>query len=68
MIRGFSAAATESASSAIAVASGAGGEAGVDRALTILREQVERSMALTGFATIADITRDRVSVRGQTHS
>ena len=47
---------------------GAGGEAGVDRALTILREQVERSMALTGFATIADITRDRVSVRGQTHS
>jgi len=42
---------------------GAGGEAGVARALTILREQIERSMALGGFASISDITRDRVTRR-----
>lgn len=42
---------------------GAGGEAGVDRALAILREQFERSMALSGFQSIADITRDRVRAR-----
>jgi L-lactate dehydrogenase (cytochrome) len=42
---------------------GAGGEAGVARALTILREQIERSMALSGFASIADITRDRLTHR-----
>jgi L-lactate dehydrogenase (cytochrome) len=42
---------------------GAGGEAGVTRALTILRQQFERSMALSGFASVADISRDRISRR-----
>jgi len=43
---------------------GAGGEPGVDRALTLLREEVERAMALSGFKQISDITRDRVTHRG----
>lgn len=34
---------------------GAGGEAGVDKALRILREELERDMALLGTPTIADI-------------
>jgi L-lactate dehydrogenase (cytochrome) len=42
---------------------GAGGEAGVTRALDILRQQFERSMALSGFASIPEITRDRVTHR-----
>ncbi|MBT3701019.1 MAG: alpha-hydroxy-acid oxidizing protein [Alphaproteobacteria bacterium] len=42
---------------------GAGGEAGVSRALTILREQFERSMALSGFVSVSDISRDRVTRR-----
>lgn len=42
---------------------GAGGEPGVDRTLTILREQVERAMALSGFKQVSEITRDRVSHR-----
>lgn len=35
---------------------GAGGQPGVERALTLLRREVERAMALTGCARIADIT------------
>ncbi len=42
---------------------GAGGEPGIDRALTMLRDEVERAMALSGFQKISDITRDRVSHR-----
>jgi len=42
---------------------GAGGEPGVDRALAMLRDEVERAMALSGFQKISDITRDRVSHR-----
>jgi isopentenyl diphosphate isomerase/L-lactate dehydrogenase-like FMN-dependent dehydrogenase len=34
---------------------GAGGEAGVDRVLAILRAELERAMALLGCATVADI-------------
>lgn len=34
----------------------AGGEAGVDRALHLFREEVERSMALMGASSIADIS------------
>jgi isopentenyl diphosphate isomerase/L-lactate dehydrogenase-like FMN-dependent dehydrogenase len=34
---------------------GAGGEAGVDRVLGILRSELERAMALLGCATVADI-------------
>jgi isopentenyl diphosphate isomerase/L-lactate dehydrogenase-like FMN-dependent dehydrogenase len=34
---------------------GAGGEAGVDRVLGILRAELERAMALLGCATVADI-------------
>lgn len=33
----------------------AGGEAGVDRALTLLREEFERTLVLAGIADIADI-------------
>ena len=36
---------------------GAGGEAGVDRALHLLREEVARCMALTGCRRVADIDR-----------
>jgi len=43
---------------------GAGGEIGVDRAMSILREQFERSMALSGFTCVEDITRDRLTHRG----
>jgi len=42
---------------------GAGGEAGVDRACTILHQQIRRSMALSGVVRTADITRERVSWR-----
>ena len=41
----------------------AGGESGVDRALTLLREEIERDMALMGATTIADITADMVERR-----
>ncbi len=43
---------------------GAGGEAGVERACTLLQEQIRRSMALTGLVAIGDISRERVSARG----
>ncbi len=36
----------------------AGGEAGVDRALKLLRTEVERGMALTGCASVAQIDRN----------
>lgn len=39
---------------------GAAGEAGVDHLLDFLVEGVERTMALTGCATVAEITRDVV--------
>jgi L-lactate dehydrogenase (cytochrome) len=42
---------------------GAGGEPGVDRALTLLREEIERAMALSGFRQVSEITRDRVTHR-----
>lgn len=38
----------------------AGGEAGVDRALTILREEFERTLALMGLNDIAQLDRTRV--------
>jgi L-lactate dehydrogenase (cytochrome) len=41
----------------------AGGEAGVDLLLTTLREGVERTMALSGCRTVADIDRDLVRWR-----
>ncbi len=41
---------------------GAGGEAGVERALTLLRQEIKRCMALTGRRRIADI--DRGLLRG----
>ncbi len=42
----------------------AGGEAGVTRALEILTDQVTRTMRLLGATTVADLTADRVRVRG----
>jgi (S)-mandelate dehydrogenase len=38
----------------------AGGEAGVARALTIFKEEISRSMALLGCASLADIGRGHV--------
>ena len=38
-------------------------EAGVDRACTILREQLNRSMALSGFRSIPEIQPGRVTRR-----
>jgi 4-hydroxymandelate oxidase len=38
----------------------AGGEAGVQRAVELLREELETAMALLGCPTVASITRDRV--------
>ena len=35
---------------------GAGGEAGVDRALSLLKEEIVRDMALLGCRTIEEIT------------
>ena len=37
-----------------------GGEAGVDKALGILREEIERDMALLGVTRISDISRDHI--------
>jgi L-lactate dehydrogenase (cytochrome) len=39
----------------------AGGEAGVDRAIAILAEQVERTMRLLGVATLEELTPDHVT-------
>jgi len=39
----------------------AGGEAGIDRVLTLLRAEVRRDMALMGTTRIADVTRDRIA-------
>jgi len=38
------------------------GEPGVTKALAILREEVERSMALVGVASVADLRRDHVTL------
>lgn len=38
----------------------AGGEAGVERALTLLAEELDNAMALTGRPTLADVGRDLV--------
>jgi 4-hydroxymandelate oxidase len=45
---------------AFVTALGAGGEAGVLRAFAILREELERSMALLGTPTLADLRREHV--------
>jgi 4-hydroxymandelate oxidase len=45
---------------AFVTALGAGGEAGVERAFAILREELERSMALLGTPTLADVRREHV--------
>ncbi|MCC6609882.1 MAG: alpha-hydroxy-acid oxidizing protein [Burkholderiales bacterium] len=42
----------------------AGGEAGVARALVILRDEIERVLALIGCATIADVSARHVEVAG----
>jgi L-lactate dehydrogenase (cytochrome) len=39
----------------------AGGETGIDRALTVLRAEVKRDMALIGACNIAEVTRDKVA-------
>lgn len=39
---------------------GAGGQAGVERALTMLRDELDLAMALTGAPTLADIGRDLI--------
>jgi len=41
---------------------GAGGERGVDFALSLLAADVRRTMALVGAATLADVTREMVSL------
>jgi L-lactate dehydrogenase (cytochrome) len=38
----------------------AGGRAGVDRAIAILREQIERTMRLLGVTSISELTPDHV--------
>lgn len=43
---------------------GAGGQAGVERALTLLRKEIERDMALMGVTKISEITREMVVGRG----
>jgi isopentenyl diphosphate isomerase/L-lactate dehydrogenase-like FMN-dependent dehydrogenase len=43
----------------------AGGEAGVDRALTILRDEVSRGLGLLGCRSIRDIARHHVSGSGR---
>jgi 4-hydroxymandelate oxidase len=40
---------------------GAGGEAGVARAFTILREELERAMSLLGTPTLADVRREHLA-------
>jgi 4-hydroxymandelate oxidase len=40
---------------------GAGGEAGVRRAFTILREELERAMSLLGVATLEDVRREHLA-------
>jgi L-lactate dehydrogenase (cytochrome) len=42
---------------------GAGGEAGVDRALGLLRAEIERDMALMGVTRISEVTKDLVERR-----
>ncbi|MFL5681323.1 MAG: alpha-hydroxy acid oxidase [Chloroflexota bacterium] len=42
------------------LALGAAGEAGVERAFAILREELERAMALLGTPTLADVTRGHI--------
>ncbi len=42
---------------------GAAGEVGVDRALSMLRDEMVRTMALAGVRNIGEITRDLVRVR-----
>jgi len=39
---------------------GAGGEAGVDRALDILRNDIERDMRLVGCRNVAEVNSDRI--------
>jgi L-lactate dehydrogenase (cytochrome) len=41
----------------------AGGEAGVQRALDILRAEIVRTMALLGARSVSDLTPDRVRLR-----
>jgi len=43
---------------------GAGGQAGVERALTLLRNEIERDMALLGVNKVSEITRDFITPRG----
>jgi isopentenyl diphosphate isomerase/L-lactate dehydrogenase-like FMN-dependent dehydrogenase len=38
----------------------AGGEAGAARAITLLREEIDRAMALLGCSTVADLSRDHL--------
>jgi isopentenyl diphosphate isomerase/L-lactate dehydrogenase-like FMN-dependent dehydrogenase len=42
------------------------GQAGVERVLEIFRIEIDRTMALLGCATLADVGRDLVSIDGQT--
>jgi L-lactate dehydrogenase (cytochrome) len=39
----------------------AGGREGVDRAIAILRDQIERTMKLLGVATLAELTPGHVT-------
>jgi L-lactate dehydrogenase (cytochrome) len=41
----------------------AGGEAGVDRVLEILRKEMVTAMQLTGVTSVAELTKDRVRIR-----
>ncbi|MDG2241951.1 MAG: alpha-hydroxy acid oxidase [Rhodospirillaceae bacterium] len=43
---------------------GAGGQAGVEKALHILRSEIERGMALLGVTKVSEITREMVVGRG----
>jgi L-lactate dehydrogenase (cytochrome) len=41
----------------------AGGEAGVDRVLEILRKEMVTAMQLIGVTSVAELTKDRVRLR-----
>lgn len=46
----------------------AGGEAGVARALAILREEIVRTLALTGCASPSELTRDFLAIPGNSRA
>jgi len=42
----------------------AGGTAGVERAMTLLRDEIERDMRLMGCRSVSDLSRSMLATRG----